>query len=107
MHYKGKNIDNGTPLVSLNYHQESFVNNRSNNQHGTDGKKGPKRLRAFWHTLPAIVVNYIVLLFLFLVVATISKKIRVNYYKQHKDSSMIYQYRVVESMVQMLSGLSW
>ena len=51
MHYQGKKIThNGTPLVSLNYRQESFVNDRSNNRHGTDGKKGPKRSRAVRHT---------------------------------------------------------
>ena len=51
MHYKGKKIsDSGTPLLSLNYRQESFVNDRANNRHGTDGRKGPKRSRALRHT---------------------------------------------------------
>ena len=47
---KEKITENGAPLVSLNYRQKSFVNDRANNRHGTDGRKGPKRLRALRHT---------------------------------------------------------
>ena len=51
MHYQGKKIRaDGTTLNCLNYRKESFVNDRLNNRHGTDGKKGAKRSRALRHT---------------------------------------------------------